>query len=163
MPQLEIASYFSQLFWLAICFAIVLLFSWRISLPRLAVLLQQRWEQIEGQKKLAHTLRMEAEALQHAHDQTLEHAHHQAKEIVLHADRQVKLIFEQEKARISETMKKNITVTEARLLEKKEQISKEMPKILRELTHEIIKKTLKPSNFSRITQTNIKKEEITDV
>lgn len=163
MPQLEIASYFSQLFWLAICFAIVLLFSWRISLPRLAALLQQRWEQIEGQKKQAQTLRIEAEALQQDHDRILEQARHQAKEIVFQADQQAKLIFEKEKARISETVKKKITLTEAHLLKKKIQLSQEISEVIRDLTPEIIKKTLKPSNPSQITQLSLEKENIPDV
>ncbi len=162
MPQLEIASYFSQLFWLAICFGSVLLFSWRISLPRLAGLLQQRWEQIEGQKKLAQALRAEAESLQLAHDQTLEQARQKAKEIIFHADHQIKLTFEKERTRISETMKKKIALTETRLLEKKEQISKEMPGILQELTPQIIKKTLSSPNFSQTTESITNKGKTTD-
>ncbi|AIL12366.1 hypothetical protein IM40_00680 [Candidatus Paracaedimonas acanthamoebae] len=162
MPQLEVTTYFSQLFWLAICFALIILFSWRVSLPRLAILLQQRWEQIEGQKKLAHTLRIEAETLQQLHDQNLELARHQAKEIVLQADRQMKFTFEQERARLSHAMKEKIKLTENHLHKKKEQISREMPDIVRQLTHKIIEKALNPSDFSQTISIKIKKRKTPD-
>lgn len=163
MPQLEVTTYSSQLFWLAICFAIIILFSWRFSLPRLARLLQQRWEQVEGQKQLAHTLRIEAESLQKLHDQNLELARHEAKEILLQADRHMKFMFEQERARISHTMKEKIKITESDLHKKKEQIFEEMPAIIHQLTHEIIKKTLNSSIPSQTMSTKIKKGKTPDV
>ncbi|MBN9412392.1 MAG: hypothetical protein J0H12_00500 [Candidatus Paracaedimonas acanthamoebae] len=150
MPQLEITTYLSQLFWLVICFAIIFLFSWRISLPRLTALLHQRWEQIEGQKKLAGSLRAEAEILRQAQEKTLEKARHQAKEIMIQTDHKIKLSFEQERIRLSSTMREKIKVTEAHLHQKKEQISKEMPEIVRQLTHEIIKKALNSSDSSQL-------------
>lgn len=163
MPQLEIATYFSQLFWLAICFAIIILFSWRISLPRLTTLLLQRWEQIEGQKKLAKTLRIEAETLQRIQEQNLELARRQAKEIMLQADRKMKLKFEHERVRISHTMKEKIKLTEGHLHKKKEQLSKQMPEIVLQLSHEILKKTLTPSELPRPISPKIKKGKTPDV
>jgi F-type H+-transporting ATPase subunit b len=166
MPQLEIATFYSQLFWLIICFSIIILFSWRISLPRLATLLQQRWEQIEGQKKLAHALRLEAEALQKIYDKDLELSRHRAKEIILQADHQIKLKFDQERIRISQTMKTKIKETEHHLIEKKEEISKEMVEMVHQLTLEIIKKILnKETLSSELAQTfrkPIKESEMAD-
>ncbi|OJX11398.1 MAG: hypothetical protein BGO77_06885 [Caedibacter sp. 37-49] len=142
MPQLETATYFSQLFWLVICFGAIILFSWGISLPRLSKLQGQRWDQIEGKKELASTLQIEAEALQNACAQELEIARQQAQEIVLHVDREIKLKFEHERKRISQEMKDKIQATEKKFLQEKQNLSKEIPQIAQKLAIEIIQKTL---------------------
>ncbi len=159
MPQLETATYFSQLFWLVICFGAIILFSWRISLPRLSNLQKQRWEQIEGQKDLATLLRMEAESLQNACAQELEMARQQAQEIVLHMDREIKLKFEHERKRISQEMKDKIQATEKKFLQEKQNLSKEISQMAQKLAIEIIQKTL-PKETSLKT---VRKSEQTDV
>lgn len=142
MPQLETATYFSQLFWLVICFGAILLFSWRISLPRLSSLLQDRWNQIEGKKDLASALCSEADSIRNDCELELSIARGKAKEIILQTDHDIKLRFEQEKNRLSQETKEKIKSTEQQFLQKIETISEELPHITQELATEIVQKIL---------------------
>ncbi len=163
MPQLETATYFSQLFWLIICFGAIVLFSWRISLPRLSNLQKQRWDQIEGQKDLAALLRMEAESLQNACAQELEMARQQAQEIILHADYEIKLKLEQEKKRISQEMKDRIKATEKKFLQEKQKLFKEIPQISQKIAAQIIQKTLTQEPILDKSSKAVKRTEKIDV
>ena len=46
MPQLNPEFFVSQLFWLAVFFSFLLIFLWRISLPRIANVLEKRHNKI---------------------------------------------------------------------------------------------------------------------
>lgn len=63
MPQLDLSTYTSQIFWLAICFCFLLFFSMKVSLPRLARALEERWAKIEGTQEISDKLRKDAEAV----------------------------------------------------------------------------------------------------
>tara|TARA_Y100001970_G_C14056148_1_gene761670 strand:- start:348 stop:842 length:495 start_codon:yes stop_codon:yes gene_type:complete len=61
MPQLEQTEFFlSQLFWLAIFFTFLLVFLWRISLPRIAIVLEKRQNKIDDNLSSAKELQEQA-------------------------------------------------------------------------------------------------------
>ena len=61
MPQLEQTEFFlSQLFWLAIFFTFLLVFLWRISLPRIATVLEKRQNKIDDNLSSAKELQEQA-------------------------------------------------------------------------------------------------------
>src|SRR5258708_12924664 len=61
MPQLDIATYLPQLFWLAVTFiALYLVMAW-VGLPRVGGVLLQRHSRIEGDLEKAAQMRAEAE------------------------------------------------------------------------------------------------------
>ena len=47
MPQLNPEFFVSQLFWLAVFFTFLLVFLWRVSLPRIATVLEKRQNKID--------------------------------------------------------------------------------------------------------------------
>jgi len=63
MPQLDPAVWPTQLFWLAITFAILYLVIWRIALPRIADVLEARQRKLDDDLKKAAALKDEAEAI----------------------------------------------------------------------------------------------------
>ena len=72
MPQLEQTEFFiSQLFWLVLTFTFLLIFLWRISLPRISSVLEKRESKIDNDITSAKQLQAEAEEIQKQIDQQL--------------------------------------------------------------------------------------------
>ena len=82
MPQLNPEFFVSQLFWLTITFTFLLIFLWRISLPRISSVLEKRENKINNDIKLAKKIQDEAEEIQNQIDQQLDKARqHMARSI----------------------------------------------------------------------------------
>ncbi len=63
MPQLEqIGTYLSQIVWLFITFGILYAVLWKLALPRIAQVLQERQDRIDDDLERAEMLKTEAEA-----------------------------------------------------------------------------------------------------
>ncbi len=74
MPQLDMATYLPQIFWLAVTFiALYLVMSW-VGLPRVGGVLLQRRNRIEGDLEKAAQMRAEAEAVIAAYERALAEA-----------------------------------------------------------------------------------------
>jgi len=78
MPQLDPASFPSQLFWLAVCFGAMLLVLSVFVLPRIARTLAARQGQIDGDLETAEKLRAGAEADLAAYEAALQQARNNA-------------------------------------------------------------------------------------
>lgn len=68
MPQLDPSKYVSQLFWLAVTFGLFLLIVWRIALPKIGRVLEDRRERIERNIARAGEIKTEAEQVLAAYD-----------------------------------------------------------------------------------------------
>ena len=71
MPQLNPEFFVSQLFWLVVTFTFLLIFLWRISLPRIGSVLEKREKKINDDIAAAKELQKEAEAIQKKIDDKL--------------------------------------------------------------------------------------------
>jgi F-type H+-transporting ATPase subunit b len=72
MPQLEqIGTYLSQIVWLFITFGVLYVVLWKLALPRIAEVLQERQGRIDGDLERAEKLKTEAEAVLAAYQATL--------------------------------------------------------------------------------------------
>jgi F-type H+-transporting ATPase subunit b len=63
MPQLNPDSFASQIFWLALTFIIFFLIAWRVALPKIGRVLEDRRERIDRDVSKAQDVRNEAEAV----------------------------------------------------------------------------------------------------
>jgi len=68
MPQLDPSKFVSQLFWLAVTFGLFLLIVWRIALPKIGRVLEDRRERIERDIARAGEIKTEAEQVLAAYD-----------------------------------------------------------------------------------------------
>ena len=64
MPQLNPEFFVTQLFWLVVTFSFLLVFLWRISLPRIGNVLEKREKKINEDITAAKELQAEAEKIQ---------------------------------------------------------------------------------------------------
>ena len=78
MPQLDLSTFPSQVFWLAVIFVLLYLLMSRVALPRVAALIDARKARIEGDLERAAQMKTEAEAVMAAYERSLADARAQA-------------------------------------------------------------------------------------
>jgi len=78
MPQLDASTFPSQLFWLAVAFIVLYVLMARVGLPRIANVMAERRQRIEGDLERAQQMKAEAEAVMGAYQRTLADARAQA-------------------------------------------------------------------------------------
>jgi len=88
MPQLNAATFMSQLFWLAITFVVLYWVMWKIAIPRIADVLQDRQERIDDDLEKAQTLRNEAAGVLEAYEKTVAEGRTRAQAILREAAEQ---------------------------------------------------------------------------
>ena len=71
MPQFDITTFASQIFWLIVSFAIVFLFIWRIGLPRIANTLENRQKKIGDDIDKANELAVQTDEVMAAYEEKL--------------------------------------------------------------------------------------------
>ena len=64
MPQLNPEFFVSQLFWLVVFFSFLFVFLWRVSLPRIAIVLEKRQNKIDENLSNAKKLQEEAKEIE---------------------------------------------------------------------------------------------------
>ena len=82
MPQLNPEFFASQLFWLVVTFSFLLVFLWRVSLPRIGNILEKRERKINEDLTAAKELQTEAENIQDKIEQQLKQARSDASELI---------------------------------------------------------------------------------
>ena len=64
MPQLNPEFFLSQLFWLTVFFSFLLIFLWRVSLPRISLVLEKRQSKIDENLSSAKELQEQAQEIE---------------------------------------------------------------------------------------------------
>ena len=113
MPQLDISTFPSQIFWLVITFIAMFLIMWRISVPKIADALEARQKRISDNLGRAEDIKKEAEAAIEAYEAALAEARAEAQTAV--AEASAALLEEQHarEAELAETLKKRVAESEA--------------------------------------------------
>ena len=82
MPQLNPEFFVSQLFWLVVTFSFLLVFLWRISLPRIGSVLDKRERKINEDLATAKELQEEAQNIQHSIEEQLKLARSETNDLI---------------------------------------------------------------------------------
>jgi len=82
MPQLNPEFFVSQLFWLVVTFSFLLVFLWRISLPRIGSVLEKREKKINDDIATARELQKEGEVIQKKIDDILRNVRTETTEMI---------------------------------------------------------------------------------
>lgn len=78
MPQLDSATWLSQIVWLAITFVVLLILMWGVALPKVRRVLEDRQSKIEGDLREAEKFRNEADEALKAYEAALADARSKA-------------------------------------------------------------------------------------
>lgn len=142
MPQLDFATYASQLFWLAICFVVLLIGSVGIYMPRLAKILDTRWQRIQGTFEEADALRKEAESLEASAERLLTEAREQAHQLATQASKQTAMEVSAKKSEAAHRFKERMRHAEILIAEKKADAMGTVQEVAEVITSDIMEKVL---------------------
>jgi len=104
MPQLNPEFFISQLFWLFLTFLFLLIFLWKISLPRISSVLEKREKKINEDINSAKKLQAEAEEIQKDIDSQLRKAKEDNDDLI----KQASLKFQDNISKELEELDKNL-------------------------------------------------------
>ena len=89
LPQLDLATYSSQVFWLVISFVVLYFLVAKLAMPRIAEVLEERQERIEDDLDKAETLKKEAYQVRIEYEKALSAAREKAQEATRHAQEEI--------------------------------------------------------------------------
>ena len=115
MPQVDVTTFSSQIFWLVVTFIALFLIMWRVSVPKISDALEARQKRIDDNLARAQELKKEAGAALDAYETSLADARSEAQITLLQAN--VKLAEEAQgrEAELGETLTKRIAESEANI------------------------------------------------
>ena len=102
MPQFDPSTFASQIFWLVVAFFLVFLVAWRVALPRLGEVLDNRRTRVDTDIARARELTEEAEQVLAAYEAELTSARDKAKEALNEAATKAAKASDAAKASIGE-------------------------------------------------------------
>jgi F-type H+-transporting ATPase subunit b len=115
MPQLDVSTFPTQIFWLVVTFAVLYVLMAKLAIPRIEAAVEGRRTRIEGDLDRAGRMKTEAEAVIAAYEKALADARHQAQLTMKETtDRLNAAAAERQKA-AAKVIAERTTVAEARI------------------------------------------------
>jgi F-type H+-transporting ATPase subunit b len=152
VPQLDPEFFVSQLFWLVVTFSFLLLFLWRVSLPRIGSVLEKRENKINNDIETAKQLQIEAEKIQDQIEQKLRDSKERNFGLIKNSTVNLKNKASEELLKLDNELNKKIEKS-ATIIENNK---KESLKQIHEQIHEITKLTLSKLSTVQINDQEIK-------
>ena len=153
MPQLEIATYPSQIFWLVVSFLILYLIMSRIIIPRISSVIKSRESEIKNNIHISEQMYKDTEIINNEYEETKKNIEDEARGIINHlkeiTNKKINKSTELLKKRLEQKLEKN----EQEIINKKKKALKEINKISLTLSDEILKKL---SNKKEIKKKKLK-------
>ena len=151
MPQLNPEFFVSQLFWLVVTFSFLLVFLWRISLPRIGSVLDKREKKISEDLATAKELQEEAENTETAIETQLKQVRAEVADLLKKTSSSLQNKAQAELEKLDKDL--NVKINDsADTIEKNKQKSLDQ---IQEQIHDITKLTL-----SKVVQFNISDDDI---
>ena len=115
MPQLDVTTFSSQIFWLVVTFIALFLVMWRVSVPKISDTLEIRQKRIDDNLVRAEALKKEAAVALEAYEASLTDARSEAQGTVLEANAKLAEEAQAREAELGEAMAKRIAESEANI------------------------------------------------
>lgn len=142
MPQLDVSTFPPQLVWLLITFAVLFLVVWKVALPRIVNVRDNRQRRIEDDLAKAETLREEAEIVM----ATLEKSHADATAEALGIHRDVAQSISEARAELQEKTAARLAeethAAEARIADEQAAAMEIIPEIAGDVTRAAVKRLI---------------------
>ncbi len=137
MPQLDIATYLSQLFWLAITFGFLYLLTTRVILPRIGQTLENRHRRIAEDLEMSERLHRQAEEALAEHDRLLAESRAQAHDMVRAEKERITAELDRRRRELESQLAARISQAEKELKQAKDAALAELEGTVGELAAEI--------------------------
>ena len=115
MPQVDVTTFSSQIFWLVVTFIALFLIMWRVSVPKISDALEARQKRIDDNLARAQELKKEAETALDAYETSLADARSDAQNTLLQANAKLAKEAEAREAELGEILIKRIAESEANI------------------------------------------------
>ena len=121
MPQLDLSTFPSQLFWLGVVFLVLYVLMAKVGLPRVGAMITQRKQKIEDDLGRAAQMKAEADAVMAAYERALADARAQAQATLKEAMDRFAVEANARQHQAAEKVAAEIVVAERRIAEAKAQ------------------------------------------
>lgn len=129
MPQLDVSTFPSQLFWLFISFTCLYIFTQRVTMPRLSKILDARRQRIEASIHRADELKKNADKIRQEFEDVLNTARNQAHDNVMQMINRVAVESSQSKNELNVKTLESIKSSELRIEKQKTQALDEIKEV----------------------------------
>lgn len=115
MPQLDPSTYASQLFWLVVSFVGLYLLMWRVVLPRIAGLMQERQDRIDDDLQRAEALKNDAQQVLETYEKAIAEGREKAQLVLREAVERAAADAAAQSARLAERLARETEAAERRI------------------------------------------------
>ncbi len=140
MPQLDVSTFTSQIFWLLICFFSMMFIMSKFIIPKIADIMEQRQRKIDGYLNKASQFKQEAEATLKKYQDALAQATAKANKSLSDTKEEMNQLITQRQTELEASLQKKIKDGEKEINQEKEKALKEVKAISEKLSMEVIKK-----------------------
>jgi F-type H+-transporting ATPase subunit b len=151
MPQLNPEFFVSQLFWLAVFFSFLLIFLWRVSLPRISLVLEKRQRKIDENLSSAKMLQEQSQEIESNINNKISKAKQDADEKIKKAISSLQSDVSTKLSTLDEELEIKISNSEIEILKSKESQMKNIDNEIANITKITV---------SKITNLSISESEI---
>ena len=163
MPQLEITTYPSQIFWLVISFLLLYLIMSRIIIPRISSVIKSRETEIKNNIHISEQMYKDTEIINDEYEETKKNIENEARQIINHlketTNKKITKSTELLKKRLEQKLEKN----QQEIINKKKKALKEINKISLNLSEEILKKLSNKKKIKKNTLKHLIKKNLKEV
>tara|TARA_B100000686_G_scaffold280492_1_gene301664 strand:- start:1528 stop:2022 length:495 start_codon:yes stop_codon:yes gene_type:complete len=151
MPQLEITTYPSQIFWLVVSFIILYLIMSRVIIPKISSVIKSRDSEIKNNIHISEQMYKDTEIINNEYEITKKKIESEARSIINHlketTNKKITTKTDLLKKRLEQKLEKN----EQEIIKQKKKTIKEINKISLNISEEILKKLLNKKKIKRNT------------
>jgi len=126
VPQIEVSTFASQIFWLIICFATLYYLLSRKALPRVAEILEARQDRIAADLDEAQRMRVAAEAALAEYEAAVAKAQAEAQALLGESQARLQVEAARRQAELDASLAKQIATAEAQIAEARQAALKEL-------------------------------------
>lgn len=153
LPQLDLSTYSSQIFWLLLCFCLLWFMMSVFVTPKIADVIEQRKRKINEYIKKADNLNSQAKLALDNYHETLSQAEKKAEQEIAKEQKELKDYLKNTESKMSAELNKKIADNEFILAKEKKNTLQQIEVIAEDLAFDIVRKL----GFSGITRQDIAK------
>ena len=142
MPQLNPEFWIAQIFWLILIFASLYLIIWKIFLPRITYIIENRKSRVVNDLGEAQKLKDNAEKKLKEYNEIIEKSKKEAKKIVDDSKKKLDRDIENKKQKFNDEIEKELTATEKEIKDLKKTSISNINNIATETSVEVIKQII---------------------
>lgn len=139
-PQLDPSTYASQVFWLAVAFALLYGLMSRIALPRIEDVIERRRAQREGDLNQAEQFKSEAAKIRSSYEGQLARAQSDAQALLAEAEADIKEVSKARNAAFAENARKRIALSEEAIGRARDAALAQVPDVAADIAADAVSK-----------------------